>query len=163
VHPELPWGAVALDLGVVNASCDIVEIVVEGEPSHGAYPHHGRDPILALAQVVVALHAQVARRIDPLNPAVLTVGVIEGGSAENVIPSHARARLALRAHRSEDRRTLLELVAEVASGIAAANGCVARLTTSVAGERRRDRGGRASPAPFDRPGARSRVALVWVG
>jgi amidohydrolase len=131
IHPELPWGTVALDPGVVNASCDTVEIVIEGEPSHGAYPHHGRDPILALSQVVVGLHAQVARRIDPLNPAVLTVGVIEGGSAENVIPSQARARLALRAHRPEDRRTLLELVAQVASGIAAANGCVARLTTTA--------------------------------
>ncbi|HEV7162661.1 MAG TPA: M20 family metallopeptidase, partial [Solirubrobacteraceae bacterium] len=131
VHPELAWGTVGLDPGVVNASCDIVEIVIEGKPSHGAYPHHGRDPILALAQVVVALHAQVTRRINPLNPAVLTVGVIEGGTAENVIPSHARARLALRAHRAEDRRTLLELVAEVATGITAANGCVTRLTTSV--------------------------------
>ena len=68
VHPELPWGTVALDPGAVNASCDAVEITVEGEPSHGAYPHHGRDPILAIAQIVVALHAQVARRIDPLQP-----------------------------------------------------------------------------------------------
>ena len=64
------WGAVALDAGAVNASCDAVEITVEGEPSHGAYPHRGRDPILALAQVVVALHAQVGRRIDPLRPGV---------------------------------------------------------------------------------------------
>ncbi len=64
VHPELPWGAVALDPGAVNASCDAVEITVEGEPSHGAYPHLGRDPILAVAQIVVALHAQTARRID---------------------------------------------------------------------------------------------------
>ena len=95
VHPELPWGTVALDPGTVNASCDTVEITVEGEPSHGAYPHRGRDPILALAQVVVALHAQVGRRIDPLHPATLTVGVLEGGSAENVIPAQRRARAAL--------------------------------------------------------------------
>jgi amidohydrolase len=66
IHPELRWGSVALDPGPVNASCDAVEIVVEGEPSHGAYPHRGRDPILAIAQIVVALHAQIARRIDPL-------------------------------------------------------------------------------------------------
>src|SRR5437588_499207 len=43
VHPGLPWGAVGLDPGAVNASCDAVEIAVEGEPSHGAYPHLGRD------------------------------------------------------------------------------------------------------------------------
>jgi amidohydrolase len=123
VHPELPWGSVALDIGTVNASCDAVEITVQGEPSHGAYPHHGRDPILAIAQVVVALHAQVARRIDPHGPAVLTVGVIEGGGAENVIPAIARARAALRAHRPEDRLALRAMVEEVVSGIAAAHGC----------------------------------------
>ena len=93
VHPELPWGTVALDPGAVNASSDSVEITVEGEPSHGAYPHHGRDPVLAIAQIVVALHAQAARRIDPHHPATLNVGVLEGGGAENVIPaSAARAR-----------------------------------------------------------------------
>jgi amidohydrolase len=123
VHPELPWGAVGLDAGAVNASCDAVEITVEGEPSHGAYPHHGRDPILAIAQVIVALHAQVARRIDPHGPAVLTVGVIEGGGAENVIPSIARARGALRAYRPADRLALRAMVEEVVAGIASAHGC----------------------------------------
>jgi amidohydrolase len=123
VHPELPWGAVALDAGTVNASCDAFEITVEGEPSHGAYPHHGRDPILAIAQVVVALHAQASRRIDPLSPASLTVGVLEGGSAENVIPARARARGALRAHRPQDRLALRQTVEEVAGAIAAAHGC----------------------------------------
>jgi amidohydrolase len=123
VHPELRWGAVALDPGTVNASCDAFEITVEGEPSHGAYPHHGRDPILAIAQVVVALHAQASRRIDPLSPASLTVGVLAGGSAENVIPQRAHARGALRAHRPQDRLVLRQLVEEVARGVAEAHGC----------------------------------------
>jgi amidohydrolase len=122
-HPELPWGAVALDPGTVNASCDIVEIAVAGEPSHGAYPHRGRDPILALADIVLALHAQIGRRIDPLHPAILTVGVLEGGSAENVIPARARARGALRAYRPEDRLALRAMVEEVVAGIASAHGC----------------------------------------
>ena len=124
IHPELPWGTVALDPGAVNASCDAVEITVQGQPSHGAYPHLGRDPVLALAQIVVALHAQVGRRIDPHGPAVLTVGVLEGGSAENVIPSRARARAAVRAHRPQDRLALRTMVEEVVTGVAAAHGCV---------------------------------------
>jgi amidohydrolase len=123
VHPELPWGAVALDPGTVNASCDALEITVTGEPSHGAYPHRGRDPILALAQIVVALHAQLGRRIDPLHPATLTIGVLEGGSAENVIPAHASARGSLRAYRPKDRRVLQRMVEEAVSGIASAHGC----------------------------------------
>jgi len=123
VHPELPWGTVGLDPGTVNAACDAFEIAIEGEPSHGAYPHHGRDPILAIAQVVVALHAQLGRRIDPLHAASLTVGVLEGGSAENVMPARAHARGALRAHRPQDRLALRELVGEVAAAVATAHGC----------------------------------------
>jgi amidohydrolase len=133
VHPELPWGSVALDAGIVNASCDAFEIVIEGQPSHGAYPHHGRDPILALAQVVVSLHAQLARRIDPLHPAVLSVGQLEGGSAENVMPERASARGALRAYRREDRAVLRGLVEQVVTGVAAASGCRGRVAF-VSGE-----------------------------
>jgi len=123
IHPELRWGEVALDAGPVNASCDAVEIIVEGEPTHGAYPHRGHDPILALANVVVTLHAEAGRRIDPVHAASLTVGVLEGGSAENVIPGRARARAALRAHRREDRLALRAMVEEVVGGVAAAHGC----------------------------------------
>jgi amidohydrolase len=123
VQPELPWGAVGLDAGTVNASCDAFEITVEGAPTHGAYPHLGRDPVLAIAQVVVALHAQLGRRIDPLQAASLTIGVLEAGSAENVIPAQARARGALRAHRPQDRLELRELVEQVAGAAAAAHGC----------------------------------------
>jgi amidohydrolase len=125
VHPQLGWGTVALDPGTVNASCDAVEILVEGEPTHGAYPHLGHDPILALCQIVVALHAEVGRRIDPLAPGSLTVGVVAGGTAENLIPGHARARAALRAHRPEERTALRTMVAEVARGVASAHGCSA--------------------------------------
>ncbi|HEY2397628.1 MAG TPA: M20 family metallopeptidase [Solirubrobacteraceae bacterium] len=123
VHPELPWGTVALDAGAVNASSDNFEIVVEGEPSHGSYPHRGRDPILAIAHVIVALHAQVGRRIDPMSPATLNVGVIDGGETENVIPALARARGSLRAHRPEDRSELHRMLEEVVGGVAAAHGC----------------------------------------
>jgi amidohydrolase len=123
VHPELAWREVALDPGAVNASFDGFEIAVEGEPSHGAYPHRGRDPILALAQVVVALHAQLAQRVDPKHPAVLTVAVVEGGNAENVIPARAGARGALRTLRAQDRQVLRAFVEEVVTGVAAAHGC----------------------------------------
>jgi amidohydrolase len=123
VHPELPWGAVGLDPGAVNASSDSVEITIEGEPSHAAYPHRGRDAVLAISHVVVALHAQVGRRIDPLGPAVLSVGVLEGAATENVMPARARARAALRAYRPDDRLALRVMVEEVVHGIAAAHGC----------------------------------------
>jgi amidohydrolase len=127
VHPELPWGSLALDGGVVNASCDAFEITVEGRASHGAYPHRGRDAILALAEVVVALHTQVGRRLDPLHAGVVTVGRMEAGEAENVVASRASARGLLRARRPEDRETLRELVSQVVAGVAAAHGCEGRV------------------------------------
>jgi amidohydrolase len=133
VQPELPWGSVALDPGTVNASCDNIEITIDGEPSHGAYPHLGRDPILAISHVVVALHSQLGRRIDPVRPAVLSVGVLRGGGAENVIPARAHARGSLRVHRPEDRDTLRQMIEEVVSGVAAAHGCRGS-TTIIPGE-----------------------------
>jgi amidohydrolase len=127
VHPELPWRSVALDGGVVNASCDAFEIELTGESTHGAYPHLGRDPVLAIAEVVLALHARAGRVLDPLAPASLSVGVIEAAGAENVIPASARARGALRAHGSEERVRLRRMLEEVAHGIAQAHGCSARV------------------------------------
>ncbi len=123
IHPDVAWGSVALDDGPVNASCDAIEIEIVGSPAHGAYPHRGRDPVLALSEAVLALHAAVGRRLDPLQPATLTIGVLDAGSAENVIPASATARGALRAHREEERELLRELTREVVAGVAAAHGC----------------------------------------
>ena len=123
VHPEVPWLSVALDEGTVNASYDAIDITIEGEPTHGAYPHHGSDPVLALSQTIVALHARLGRRIDPLHPATLTIGMVQAGSAENVIPATARGRGALRAYREQDRIALREMTEEVVAGVADAHGC----------------------------------------
>jgi amidohydrolase len=123
IHPELPWGSVALDEGAVNASFDAIDILIEGEPTHGAYPHRGTDPVLALSEAIVALHAMLGRRIDPLHPATLTIGMVSAGSAENVIPALARARGALRAHREQDRLALREMTEQVVAGVATAHGC----------------------------------------
>jgi amidohydrolase len=154
IHPELRWGAVALDPGAVNASSDSVEITVHGEPSHGAYPHHARDPILAIAQIVLGLSAEASRRIDPLHAAVVNVGVLEGGRTENVIPAHARARASLRALQPEDRQTLRRLVDEVAHGTAAAHGCTATVELTE-----------GEPALSNDPGivARARALLADAG
>jgi amidohydrolase len=133
VHPELAWGTLGLEPGSVNASCDTVEILVTGAPTHAAYPHRGRDPVLAIASIVTAVHAQVGRRVDPLAGAVVTVGELHAGSAENAIPAQARARATLRALRPDTRDTLRELVAEVVAATAAAHGCEGT-TTVVAGE-----------------------------
>jgi amidohydrolase len=127
LHPDVPWGAVSLEPGPVNASCDYVHITVEGDGGHGAYPHRARDPILALSHVVVALQSLVSRRLDPMHPGVMSVGWTRAGSADNVIPERAEAGGTLRALHPEDRGPLREAAHEIIEATARAHGCVARV------------------------------------
>jgi amidohydrolase len=127
VHPDVEWGTVAVEPGPVNASSDDFTILIEGRTGHAAYPHAARDPVLALAAVVVALQSIVARRVDPLRSAVLTVGTLEAGSATNVIPESANARGTLRALHPDDRTLLRDELRAVVDHVAAAHGCTARI------------------------------------
>ena len=123
VQPLLPRGQAAATPGAVNAAADQFEIVVTGRGGHGGYPHLTDDPVVALAQVVVALQQVVSRRIDPLHPTVLTIGSLQAGTAPNVIPDRARATGTLRALEEDDRARLHEEIARVVAGVAAALGC----------------------------------------
>ncbi len=123
VHPGIPWGSIAADPGAVNAAADSLVLRVIGSPGHGAYPHTGRDPILALAQVVVGLHGLVGRRLDPLHPAVVNVGAVHAGDAANVIPPYADARATLRSLDEADRLTLREAARTLIEGTCLAHGC----------------------------------------
>jgi amidohydrolase len=127
VHPEVPWGAVSVEPGPVNASCDYLRIVVEGDGGHGAYPHRAHDPILALSHAVVALQSLVSRRLDPMHPGVFSVGWTRAGSAENVIPSRAEAGGTLRVLEPADRAPLQTAAREVVENVVRAHGCVARV------------------------------------
>lgn len=129
LQPELRWRSVAISPGAVNAACDNVRIVVHGRQTHAAYPHLGRDSVLAISSVVVALHAMISRRVDPLHPTVLTVGELHAGSAENVVPATATATLTVRTHVESDRAILRELIADVAHSTARAHGCTAEVET----------------------------------
>ena len=127
LHPDVPWGAVSLEPGPVNASCDYVHITVEGDGGHGAYPHRARDPILALSHVVVALQSLVSRRLDPMHPGVMSVGWTRAGSADNVIPERAEAGGTLRVLHPGDRGPLREAAHAIIEATARAHGCVARV------------------------------------
>lgn len=124
VQPALPRGVVSVRPGPVNASCDELLITVSGRGGHAAYPHLADDPVLALAQTVVALHHLIGRRVDPIASAVLTIGVLNAGTASNVIPPVARAHGTLRALDPADRAGLRAAVADVVAHTAASYGCV---------------------------------------
>lgn len=123
LQPLLARGTVAATVGAVNAASDEFEIVVTGRGGHGGYPHLTRDPVVALAQVIVAAQQLVSRRIDPLHPAVLTVGSVRAGSAPNVIPDQACAQGTLRFLDEADRAPAHEELAAIVASVAAACGC----------------------------------------
>ncbi|MFK0170148.1 M20 family metallopeptidase [Streptomyces sp. NPDC090306] len=123
VHPGIPWGHLGADPGAVNAATYGFEITVEGSAGHGAYPHTTRDPVLALAQIVVALHTLTGRRVDPVHPAALSVCALSAGAGDNVIPDRASALGTLRTLHEDDHLPMREAVRTTVAQVAAAHGC----------------------------------------
>lgn len=127
LQPILPPGVVACVPDGVNASSDEFEIIVHGTEGHAAYPHLNADPLLALAQIVVALQSVVSRSVDPLSAAVVGVSSMSSGTAANVVPGVARATGTIRAMTSETRTLLQTKVRTITENVARAHGCEAEL------------------------------------
>jgi amidohydrolase len=108
--------------GPRNAASDTFRVAVVGKGGHAAFPHRTVDPILVASHVVVALQGIVSRQVSPRQPAVLTVGVIEGGTKENVIPELVTLRGTVRTLQEEVREQMPGRIEAVAGGICAAYG-----------------------------------------
>ena len=125
VMPNLPVGTVETRVGTLNASTDTVALTIRGKAGHGAYPEQGTDAILCAAQVITALQSIVARNVSPLQSAVLTIGKIEGGTAQNIICDEVRMRGTLRTANADLRAYMKERIAAITNGVAQAFGCTA--------------------------------------
>lgn len=130
VMPHLPVGKVETRAGTLNASTDSVAIDIHGKAGHGAYPEQGTDAIVCAAQVISALQSLVARNVSPLQSAVLTIGKIEGGTAQNIICDEVRMRGTLRTANAELRAMMKQRIKEIADGVAAAMGCRAEVSVT---------------------------------
>ena len=97
VWSAIEAGKIGVKSGPVMAAADIFTATIKGKGGHGAIPQQTIDPVVIAAQLVLALQTIVSRNLDPLQPAVVTVGKIEAGSAFNVIPSEARIEGTVRA------------------------------------------------------------------
>jgi amidohydrolase len=116
--PGLPFGKVATKAGPIMAAADAFEMEVRATGSHGAMPHLGSDAIAIAAQVVTALQTIVSREVDPVEPAVLTVGEIGAGTAFNVIPDRAHLGGTVRTFNADLRQKMPRRMEELARGIA---------------------------------------------
>ncbi|WP_297447072.1 amidohydrolase [Desulfurobacterium sp.] len=122
VFPELETGKVATCPGAVLASSDVFSIKIHGKGTHASKPHMGIDTVLIASQVVNTLHHIVSRRVDPLDPAVLTIGTIRGGEAENVIPDTVEMTGTIRTLIEDVRKKIPLWIEEALRGITAAYG-----------------------------------------
>ncbi|MEJ8824382.1 M20 aminoacylase family protein [Variovorax humicola] len=104
--PGLAQGRLALREGPAMASSDYATVTLHGVGGHGAMPHRAADPIVAAASIVMALQTIVSRNVDPQQMAVVTVGALHAGKANNVIPQHATLEISVRALDREVRATL---------------------------------------------------------
>jgi amidohydrolase len=117
VDSNQPFGEITIRTGRTSAAVDTFRAWISGSGGHGAYPHRATDPLWMLGPVLMALHGIVARRIDPLQPAVVSLGEIRGGAASNVIPAEVFLQGTLR---SFDPHVREQLLAEVERALAVA-------------------------------------------
>ncbi len=117
VSAQLEEGKVQIPPGATNSSSDSVDIIVHGVGAHGASPHKGIDPVLTAAHIVVALQSIVSRNVDPLQPAVITVGSIHGGTKHNIIGDRVELQLTVRSNDLAVRETLLTGIERVAENV----------------------------------------------
>jgi hippurate hydrolase len=119
---DLEAGKVGYTPGYAMASSTSVDIKIRGLGGHGARPEATRDPIVVAAQVILALQTIVSREDSPLDPVVVTVGSIHGGTKHNIIPDEVDLQLTVRAYREEVRKRVLASIERITKGIALAAG-----------------------------------------
>jgi amidohydrolase len=156
--PDYPAGQVALVPGFMLASVDNFDLTIRGRGGHGAHPHETIDPIVIAARTVVALQTIVAREINPLDPAVITVGSFHGGTKHNIIPDEVKLQLTVRSYQDEVQQRLISAIRRIAEAEAIAGGTPHEPTLAGAA-------GQSAPALYndpplaDRVGAALRLAL----
>lgn len=123
--PDLPQGQMAVRVGPIMAANIRFEVRVRGKGGHAALPHTTRDPVPVACAIVTQLQTLVSRTLDPVDSAVLTIGKIEAGTVENIIPNEAVIYGTLRTLRDETQATLVAGIERIATHIAAAHECQA--------------------------------------
>ena len=119
---QAPCGIVKVRPGPVMASSDSIEITVHGRGGHGAAPHETIDPILTAAHFITQVQSIVSRKVEPIEPAVVTIGAIHGGTIHNVIPDDVRMLGTVRAFSADVRKQMQPRIEAVLRGACEAHG-----------------------------------------
>jgi len=130
--PRMPLGSVGTREGPLLAAADMFDIIVTGTGTHAALPHLGRDPIVAASAIVAALQTIPSRSADPLDAIVVSTTQIHAGTTHNIIPDQAVLNGTVRTLDPETQQMAIRRLRELAEGVAAAHGCRAEVTYTIA-------------------------------
>ena len=117
VEETIDCGSIMVRKGTVNAASNPFNITIKGAGGHGAYPDTAIDPIVIAGHVITSLQSIVSREIKPVNPSVVTIGSIHGGTAQNIIPSEVKMSGIIRTMTNEDREFAKQRLKEIVNGI----------------------------------------------
>lgn len=120
-------GKIAMKSGTLMAAVDIFKVKIVGKGAHAASPHLSVDPILIASEITISLQKIVSREINPLNPAVVTVAQIKGGSASNIIPEYAEIVGTVRTTDKDDRVFIQERIQNICKYVCKANNAEATI------------------------------------
>src|SRR5881396_1509478 len=153
---DMATGHIGVTEGYTYANVDSVNVTVRGVGGHGAYPHKTKDPIVLAAEMINAWQTIASRENNPLDPIVVTVGSIHGGTKHNIIPDEAKMQLTVRTYKSEVRDRVLKAIDDMAKGIASAGGVPADRAPIV--NVLKDQ---LTPATYNNPDLTKRLVGVW--
>jgi hippurate hydrolase len=153
---EIEAGKIGYIPGFALASSSSVDIIVRGIGGHGSKPEAAKDPVVAAAQIILALQTIVSRETSPLDPAVVTVGTVHGGTKRNIIPDEVTLQLTVRAYKEEVRLKILAAIERIAKDTALAAGIPTELAPIVKVSETE-----ITPATYNDPALTERLSAVF--
>src|SRR5438034_2275279 len=155
-NAQMPIGHIGVTEGYTYANVDAVDVTVFGVGGHGAYPHKTKDPVVLAAEMISMWQTIASRENNPIDPIVVTVGSIHGGTKHNIIPDEVKMQLTVRTYKADVRDRVLAAIDQIAKGIAAAAGIPAECApiVSVAKDQ-------FTPATYNNPELTKRLVAVW--
>src|SRR5437763_5372047 len=155
-NAQMPIGHIGVTEGYTYANVDAVDVTVFGVGGHGAYPHKTKDPVVLAAEMISMWQTIASRENNPIDPIVVTVGSIHGGTKHNIIPDEVKMQLTVRTYKSEVREHVLAAIERIAKGMAAASGMPPERAPIVSVSK-----DQFCPATYNNPELAKRLVTVW--
>jgi len=125
---QLDVGIIGYTPGPALAASDVFRVVIRGRQAHGSSPHLSIDPVVTAAQAILALQTIRSRNLSPFEPSVVTVGLVRGGTRNNIIPGEVELQGTVRSYRAEVSETVERRMREILAGITASAGATYEMT-----------------------------------